>query len=290
VTAAERRAQRLLRSYPRGWRDRYGDEFVALLVDDLADRPRSWQRDLDVLRAGCAARLVSAAPVCFVACALSIWTQLANGWLTASPDSGTVAVSLVALSAWLAGMVAVSAFLATRLTVRIVRAFRSGHARILLRPLLILASSGAVFVIGLGIVAADSPGARGSGHNGAFAKVAALGWAATQSISTFWLHPHRLLALPAADLAWMVICPIAVAAAVSSLMRIVRITGGLPRRTEFSLQQMAFLPCLVGAAVWVCASQHAANISFRAGTLDLFLVAAMAAASYAVRRDAPVDH
>jgi hypothetical protein len=88
----------------------------------------------------------------------------------------------------------------------------------------------------------------------------------------------------------MVICPIAVAAAVSSLMRIVRITGGLPRRTEFSLQQMAFLPCLVGAAVWVCASQHAANISFRAGTLDLFLVAAMAAASYAVRRDAPVDH
>jgi len=33
VTAAERRAQRLLRSYPRGWRDRYGDEFVALLSD-----------------------------------------------------------------------------------------------------------------------------------------------------------------------------------------------------------------------------------------------------------------
>ena len=44
---------------------------------------------LDVLRAGFAARLVSAAPVCFVACALSIWTQLANGWLTATPGSGS---------------------------------------------------------------------------------------------------------------------------------------------------------------------------------------------------------
>lgn len=88
---ADRRAHRLLRCYPRVWRDRYGDELVALLVDDLADRPRSWRRDLDVLRAGFSARLAvlgvtrgpvqdrssaaalaAVASVCFAACALSI--------------------------------------------------------------------------------------------------------------------------------------------------------------------------------------------------------------------------
>ncbi len=121
-------------------------------------------------------------------------------------------------------------------------------------------------------------------------QLAALARAATESISTFWLHPHRLLALPAADLAWMVICPIAVAAAVSSLMRLVRVTGGLPYKSGFSLRQWAFLPCLLGAAVWVISSQHASNPSVRAGSLDLFLIATMAAASYAVRRDAPVHH
>jgi hypothetical protein len=276
----------MLRWYPRVWRDRYGDEYVALLLDDLADRPRSWRRDLDVLRAGVAARSVSVAPVCFAACALSIWTQLADGWLTAAPNSGAVALSLVGLSVWLAGMLAASAFLGLRLAVRLVRAIRSGHAQPVRKPLLTLASSSAVLLIGVGIVAGESPGARGARHDGALAQVAAFGWAATQSISTFWLHPHRLLTLPAADIAWMVICPIAVAAAVSALMTLARLTAERLRSDRFSVQHAAFLACLASAAVWVVGSQHAANPAFRAGTLDLFLVAVMAIASCAVGRDA----
>lgn len=53
----ERRADRLLRAYPRAWRDRYGAEFHELLVADLSERPRCWRRSADVLRGGVVARL-----------------------------------------------------------------------------------------------------------------------------------------------------------------------------------------------------------------------------------------
>jgi hypothetical protein len=56
-TGAERRARRLLRWYPKAWRDRYGEEFTQLLVDDIRERPRSWHRTLDVARSGLAAQV-----------------------------------------------------------------------------------------------------------------------------------------------------------------------------------------------------------------------------------------
>jgi hypothetical protein len=53
----ERRAGRLVRWYPKAWRRRYGEEFTELLVDDIAERPRSWHRTLDVVRSGLAAQM-----------------------------------------------------------------------------------------------------------------------------------------------------------------------------------------------------------------------------------------
>jgi hypothetical protein len=57
---ARRRADRLLRWYPRMWRDRYGPEFAELLIADIAERPRSPRRSLDVARGGIRARLADA--------------------------------------------------------------------------------------------------------------------------------------------------------------------------------------------------------------------------------------
>lgn len=54
------RAARLLRWYPRAWRERYGEEFAELLVADIEDRPRSVERTLDVARGGIVARLADA--------------------------------------------------------------------------------------------------------------------------------------------------------------------------------------------------------------------------------------
>jgi hypothetical protein len=53
----DRRARRLVRWYPKEWRRRYGEEFTQLLVDDIDERPRSWQRTLDVARGGLAAQM-----------------------------------------------------------------------------------------------------------------------------------------------------------------------------------------------------------------------------------------
>jgi hypothetical protein len=52
----ERRIARLLRWYPAGWRERYGDEFAALLRDTLEDGRGGLRLWLDVARAGIVAR------------------------------------------------------------------------------------------------------------------------------------------------------------------------------------------------------------------------------------------
>ena len=57
---ARLRAARLLRWYPRPWRERYGEEFTELLISDIAERPGSLARTLDVARGGLLARLASA--------------------------------------------------------------------------------------------------------------------------------------------------------------------------------------------------------------------------------------
>lgn len=49
---AAERAERLLRWYPRAWRERYGDEFAELLIADIEERPHSPVRTRDVTRAG----------------------------------------------------------------------------------------------------------------------------------------------------------------------------------------------------------------------------------------------
>lgn len=304
MTRSERRAQRLLRCYPRVWRERYGDELTALLIDDLADRPRSLRRDLDVVRAGLCARLAAcglargpvqnrsaatavaaAAAVGFVASALSIWTQLADGWLTAPPDTAAVTVSLVALSTWLGGLLVLTAALGMKIAVAVVRALRSGRAALVVRPLLVLAASAGVLITGVRLMAPSWPGARVVHRDGALAHAARIGWAATDAISTFWLHPNRLLTLPAGELAWMVLCPTAVMMFGWSLVRLVRVAGlrsARMSRHASPVAAFAALPCFVAAAAWVVGSQHAANLDYRAGNLDLVLIALMAAAARVV--------
>jgi PASTA domain len=48
VSSEERRARRLLRWYPRSWREKHADEFTALLEDSIAERPFWPRRAADI--------------------------------------------------------------------------------------------------------------------------------------------------------------------------------------------------------------------------------------------------
>src|SRR5580693_8003725 len=52
-----RRATRLLRWYPRAWRERYGEEFVAHLEQEFADRAVDFKRTLNIASKGLVARV-----------------------------------------------------------------------------------------------------------------------------------------------------------------------------------------------------------------------------------------
>jgi len=56
-SATTRRAQGYLRWYPRAWRERYGEEFVAHLEAELLERPVSLARTADIVAHGFLARL-----------------------------------------------------------------------------------------------------------------------------------------------------------------------------------------------------------------------------------------
>ena len=81
----------------------------------------------------------------------------------------------------------------------------------------------------------------------------------------------------------MVACPVAVGGLIWSLIRLARVTGRQSRR-PYALGGLAALPCFIAAAAWVVGSQHAPDATYRAGTLDLVLIAVMAAAARAAHR------
>lgn len=270
----------LLRAYPRSWRDRYGEEFAALLADDLAERPRDRRRDLDVLRCGLTTRLAGpattlAALLVFVAAATSIWTQLARGSGRSHPDSSAAVLGLVTLSVCGLAVAALGVTGAAVLVTSAAKTIRHGEARALLRPAVTAVIGAAVLALGTVRIGAHAHGS---------APLVRWTWAATETISTYWVHPARLSGLPATELAWMVASPLAALACwrgLAGLAARAAATATLRRLTR-PLIAAVLTPALVTAATWVIGSQHDADPGLRAGTLDVALVAAMTAAVLAI--------
>lgn len=270
----------LLRAYPKSWRDRYGEEFAALLADDIAERPRCLRRDLDVVRSGLAARLSTtgamlAALLVFAAAATSIWTQLVNGTLHAQPDTAAPALGLVTLSICGLAVIGIAAAGGVAVSRAVARTIRRGAGRALVRPAATTIAGAATLAAGVLQISSHAP---------ATTPLSRWTWAATESISTYWIHPDRLLTLPAAEIAWMVVSPIATAVLCRGLLALVVATGlaGTWRRNARLMAKAVLLPALVTAATWVVGSQHDPNAGLRAGTLDLALIAAMTLAVVAV--------
>jgi hypothetical protein len=317
--ALRRRAQRLLRWYPRSWRDRYGDEFAELLLAEMSEQPASARRTANVIRSGLLARLTLAgltshelppqqwfrACLGTLSCAIAViatlgvfmLAQLATGWQWAASSTGPAAVGTVVMAAAvgclaLAGLaVAVPAGWHAVRTAIVQRDRRLGLA------IALASSCMAVLVTGTRHFQNGWPGTGGTGaeHGLVPAGLAAFGWASTLSVSAYWAHPGLWGVFPAAELAWMVLSPLAWAGALAGV-------ASIARRLEFpaALQKyvarlcvaatVAAVALVAGAAWWALARGRIGDVLFRPGLIDLAGLAIMATAVVIALRSAALIH
>jgi hypothetical protein len=269
------RAARLLRWYPRSWRDRYGEEFTELLISDIEERPRSAARWFDVARGGLVASLANAglaghplsAPdagavtpqvryrqvgaslgslscvlAVFLTVAAVLWSELVIYRQAPSPLPAPAAAELAATNVISAAMLALLALavlaalpVLATLAVRFFAVSRAGR-RALFRPAAVLLACVAFLFIGGRHFGNGWPG---TGGHGSFvpAGLAAFEWATSLSVSAYWAHPASFLALfPGAEVCWMATSPIALAAAVMAAATLIRRAGLSPRVLAFEVR------------------------------------------------------
>ena len=279
------RAARLLRWYPRTWRERYGEEFAELLVADMEERPRSAVRALDVARAGLAARTATAglagAPllgssladhgrhvraslgtlwaalaVC-LALSAAMWSQLAIAWrrspVTGSPMTPGMSAMFVTFAS-----LAVLAFLVLVVLAVIPVAYavaRNLGPRLAV-PALVLAAAVSVLAAGGHHFIYQWPGTGGRGGQMSLFPFIPSGflafvWSLTYWFSSMWGHWSFLSGLSTQDLAWMAASPVAFAAAVTAAVTAVR-RAELPPRVLAYETRLAAVACGVMGVFLVC--------------------------------------
>jgi len=307
--AASRRAERLVRCYPRAWRVRYGEEFTQFLADDIAERPHSVTRTADVLRSGTLARVtyaglagdalepqqqmraglgvVGLSASAFLAAGVAIWSQLAIGWQWSSPATTATKVGMLMMSGAILAFVLAAVLAALPLAWVTLRELVSGDRRRLVLPL--IAVSVGTFVLVTGSIHFGQhgwPGTRGhpwSGRGLVPGSVARFAWAATLSITSYWAHPGRLASFPAAEIAWMLLSPLALAAAVIGAATTFRRLPLEPRVLRFEswlglTAAIVMVGFLTGASSWVISNGPDPHSLFRVGLIDFLGVTVMAAA------------
>lgn len=300
------RARRLLRLYPLAWRKRYGDEFEQLLIADISERPRALSRTLDVVRSGTLARLAHAglasdvadparqrrAGVAAIGCSLclflgvgvGIWSQLTIDWQWSAPPTGSTRTGMLMMSAALAGLAPLLALAVAPLVWTSIRtAVRRRGAGLRLR-LAVAMLALALLIVGSIHVGHRWPGTGGHpwpGRDVVPGPVARFCWASTIWVTSYWAHPGALRALPPSELAWMIVGPAMLLAAVVA-------AGGMLRRAQVSDRVLRYelvlgvglvavmAIFLAGAGSWVVAGGAAGGL-FGVGIIDAIGIAVLGA-------------
>jgi hypothetical protein len=305
-TGHERLAVRLLAAYPPGWRERYGEEFVRLLLDQLDERAPTpagvanvvghgmWTRlgelgavgdwALPDRRRRTARLLLLIAGSLSALCAAAMWAQLAVGWQWSAPASAPTRVGMQAMTVGLLG-VGVSVLLASIPVLAavfraLVRRRPCPHGRVLL---VVLA------VVGLGFggahVAAAWPGTGGQpwpGRTLAPAWPARMAWALTLSLSSYWAHPGELARLGDRLMVWMVVSPCLIAVMVWNGCRVLSWIRLAPRALRFiraaaRIGVLSVAVFLIGALCWAADGSSGPHGLFVAGAIDTGLLVATTA-------------
>lgn len=308
VPPGRQHAERLLRCYPRAWRERYGEEFVEFLIEDFADRPRWSGRTCNVVTSGLLARMagaglrgpVSDAPdqaraslaaliaslAAFLALGISMWSQLTIGWQWSAPDTPGTTIAMMAMSAVVVIFAVLAACAAGPVIWRVALAFLHKNARGLGRPLFLVGAGLAIVIVGSRHFGNGWPGTGGHPwpHQGIVpGGVAAFSWAATLSITSYWMHPSALLAFPAAEVVWMCCSPVALGMAVVGSAKVVRRVELAPRvlRMEIMLGRVAAIAMSVflgAAGLWTLKGGPGPRGLFNTGAIDRFALVVMALA------------
>jgi hypothetical protein len=308
MTGTNARIGRLLRWYPRSWRDRYGDEFAELLAADLDERPRCWRRTVNVAANGFRSRLATAglashpldpqaaarAGLVTAACSAaafaltggSLWSQLAICLQWAVPGQRGITQAMDLMSAAVVLCAVLAALAAAPVARAAIAAVARGSGRPLAWPAALIAASTLVIVTGGWHFQSGWPGTGGHllVHQGLVpGGVAAFGWSTTMWMTTYWAHPAALAALPAGQIAWMVVCPAALGGLITGsglLLRRVEISPGV-LRYETWLAHAAGAGMAVfaaGALWWLLMAAGESGGTFRAGTMDDAAVSVLAVA------------
>ena len=289
---------RLLRWYPRDWRARYGEEFAELLMADMAEQPRSWRRNSDVARSGLVARLAHVglggraldpseqvraglatfawALAAFVTFGASLWSQLTIGWQWSEPDTTTTSSAMVVMTAAVALLCILSVLAVVPFAWHVVGCATRRRAEGLVRPSLLFVAGVSVLFVGARHFGNGWPGTGGHpwSHQGLVpGGVAAFTWASTLSISAYWAHPGSLLAFPAAEIAWMVVSPVAIGCLLVGAAKTLRRLELTPLllRYEATLGRIAtggMILFLAGATSWVVQGGAGPKNLFRTGAID----------------------
>ena len=311
---APRRAARLLRWYPKGWRSRYGEEFAELLIADIAERPRSRSRTADVVRGGIVARLSAAGlsgwtldPAAQVRASLvslgwcvavfmgfgaAMWSQLTVGWQWSEPDTAATTVAMVLMSAAMLAFSVLALAAAAPVVWSAGSRIARGRRRGLLGPAVLILACAVIIFAGGRHFGNGWPGTGGhpwSRQGLVPGGVAAFSWASTLSVSSYWAHPSALASFPAAELAWMALSPLAMAGLAGG-------AAALVRRTELSRAVLDFetrlgaVACaamvvfLAGCCAWLIDGGPGPRNLFHAGAIDAIGVIALTIAFAAARR------
>jgi hypothetical protein len=307
TTPAERHAERLLRWYPRAWRERYGEEFTELLMEEWAERPRCPGRSANVMASGLMARLSDAgltggvlegptqaraslaALICslaaFLALGVSMWAQLTIGWQWSAPDTPGTAIAVVAMTVVVIMFVALAACAAAPVIWTVLRAFRRRQAQGLGRPMVLIALGLAIVVVGSRHFGNGWPGTGGHpwAHQGLVpGGVAAFSWASTLSVTSYWAHPTALSTFPLTEVAWMIGSPMALAMVAVGCAQTVRRANLSARvlRAEMVLGQLAAAAMalfVLATGLWMLNGGPGPRRLFAIGAIDRFALIAMVA-------------
>jgi hypothetical protein len=313
---AARRADRLLRWYPPAWRSRYGEEFAELLICDISERPRSWTRTADVARGGIVARL-TAAGLCgctlevsdqaraslvslgccatiFLGFGAAMWSQLTTGWQWSEPDTTATTVATVVLSAAMLAFLLLALAAAVPVLWSVMSRIARGRPRGLLGPSALFLAGAAVLFAGGRHFGNGWPGTGGhpwAGQGLVPGGIAAFSWASTLSVSSYWAHPAALAAFPAAELAWMMLSPLAMACVVGGAARAVRRAEISPRVLAFETRLgtaacAVMIVFLAACGAWIVDGGPGPGNLFHAGAIDVAGAVVMTIALLIARRAA----